>query len=91
MNMENRKLEPYFPLHKQLCSIDEPLLTDAEYDALAKIVAKSRIARTPLITGVGAEWERGFAKGNDFGVVHTLAQYPALAREVIARGFVLNK
>ena len=73
------------PIHRKLQSLDEPLLTDEEYEQLARISAKSRIARTPLITGVSADWERGFAKGQDMAFAHTLASFPALAREVIAK------
>ena len=76
---------PDLPIHRMLQDIDVALLTDAEYEQLARISAKSRIARTPLITGVSADWERGFAKGQDIAFAHTLAAFPALAREVIAK------
>ena len=74
-----------FPIHNKLTSIDHQLLTDAEYEQLKAVAAQLfKDSSKGLSTG-GAEFDRIYPKGYVNGYVAALANYPELAREVIAK------
>lgn len=74
-----------YPFAESLGGIDVEMLTDDEERKLESIISRERISITPLISGVSPDWERGFAKGHDLGILSIYRKYPMLGREVIAR------
>lgn len=73
------------PLHDQLQNIDTPLLTDDEYAEVGRVASVILLKASKGLASPGPDFERIYGKGYVNGFTAALAEYPALAREVIAR------
>lgn len=73
------------PIMDRLTSIDNPLLTDTEYDQLKQVGEMVLKNASKGLAGAGADFERIYSKGYANGYVAALANFPELARELIAK------
>lgn len=72
-------------LMEMIGGIDQPLLTDEEYEALKEVAANILATASKGLSSPGPDFERIYGKGYANGYAAALAEFPALAREIIAK------